>query len=169
MAPPSIDYRTLVAWKLKGAPHYIETMEFLGETLAYDSESLMDTIVHRLCCCCEYIQLDFRYETFFSTDLLLPEISAPGQWALETARALEATSYVNPPGGRHIFDADAFQTAGVDLTFLEPALPAYDQNRKQFEAGLSIIDVLMWNDVATVRDMIADYKLTAADRHLSAA
>ena len=160
---------SLAVYRLKNAPHYPETMEFLRETLDCETKSLVETVVHCLCCCCEYLNLSFHFESFSDTDLLLTAIDAPGQWALETAKALGATSYVNPPGGRRIFDPDAFKKARVDLRFLEPALPAYDQRTAEFERGLSIIDVLMWNDVATVRDMIADYELIAADRHLSAA
>jgi hypothetical protein len=160
---------SLAVYRLKDAPHYAKTIEFLRETLACENKSLAETVVHCLVSCCEYLDLSFRLEFFSNADLLLPTIDAPGQWALETAKALGATSYVNPPGGRSIFNPDAFKKARVALNFLEPTLPAYDQKTANFERGLSIIDVLMWNDVATVRDMIADYELIAADRHLSAA
>jgi hypothetical protein len=160
---------SLTVYRLKNAPYYLETIEFLTETLSCNTKSLTDLIVHCLCCCCEYLGLPFRFETFSKADLVLPDIGTPGQWALETARALGATSYVNPPGGRRIFDSEAFKQARIDLKLLRPALPAYDQKTSRFECGLSIIDALMWNKTATVRDMIADYELIAADSHQFAA
>lgn len=39
---------------------------------------------------------------------------------LEIARRLGATRYVNAPGGRDLYDAQAFTEAGIDLRFLEP-------------------------------------------------
>lgn len=40
---------------------------------------------------------------------------------LEIARRLGAKRYVNPPGGRSLYDPDAFEAAGIELGFL----PAY--------------------------------------------
>jgi hypothetical protein len=39
---------------------------------------------------------------------------------LAILRALGATAYVNPSGGRALYDRDAFNAAGIDLGFLTP-------------------------------------------------
>lgn len=39
---------------------------------------------------------------------------------LEIARRVEATKYVNAPGGRDIYDKVTFDRAGISLRFLEP-------------------------------------------------
>ena len=39
---------------------------------------------------------------------------------LEIARRLGATRYLNAPGGRDLYDAQAFADAGIELSFLEP-------------------------------------------------
>ena len=38
-----------------------------------------------------------------------------------------------------------FKEAGIELIFLHHRLPEYDRKRGNFEAGSSIIDVLMFN------------------------
>jgi len=43
------------------------------------------------------------------------------QRILAIARQLGATRYLNAPGGRDLYDADAFVQAGIRLDFLEPA------------------------------------------------
>lgn len=42
------------------------------------------------------------------------------QYILALGAVLGATEYVNPPGGRHLYQAQAFEEAGIDLTFLAP-------------------------------------------------
>jgi hypothetical protein len=62
--------------------------------------------------------------------------------------------YVNAIGGKELYEHPAFELAGVKLQFLQPALPLYDQSGAEFMPGLSIIDVLMYNDGPTVTNML---------------
>jgi hypothetical protein len=162
-----LDWKTdllnqLDAYRLSEAPYYLQTVDFLRETLAFKTESLSELLTHCLKMCCVKLDIPFNCQIFSATHINLPQITDPGKWALETSRALGATEYINPPGGRILFDAEQFNNAGVTLKFLEPNLPPYSQGISNFVAGLSIIDVMMWNDIPAVRQMIANYQLTAA-------
>jgi hypothetical protein len=44
----------------------------------------------------------------------------------------------------------------VTLTFLEPVIQGYAQFGWPFQSGLSIIDVLMFNDPGLIRKMLND-------------
>ena len=155
-------FNQLETYRLHNAPYYQETVDFLHETLKFDTDRLSTLLTHCLKSSCERLDIPFNCHVFSESDLRLPEITDPGQWALETSRALGATEYINPPGGREIFDHDHFHSAGISLKFLEPRLPEYNQGLHQFVSGLSIIDVMMWNDIPTVKNMIASYQLKAA-------
>lgn len=152
----------LDAYRIRRAPYYQQTVAFLQDTLALETESLTDLLLHCLQSCCQHLGLPFRCEKFSSLDLQLPAVAGPGDWALETCRALGATQYINPPGGRGIFEPDRFEAAEIHLQFLEASLPVYDQGRAEFLPGLSVIDALMWNTTDTVREMVGDYRLKAA-------
>ncbi len=65
-----------------------------------------------------------------------------------------ALEYVNLPGGRELYDPSKFASAGINLSFVEASLPCYPQFSSDFHPGLSIIDVLMHNDPATVKEML---------------
>jgi hypothetical protein len=78
----------------------------------------------------------------------------PGDWAPEICRAVGATSYLNPIGGKALFDPRKFDDIGVSLAFLSMAEFSYDTNSYEFIPHLSIIDVLMWNSPETVRSAI---------------
>lgn len=65
-----------------------------------------------------------------------------------------ADDYCNLPGGRALYDHEEFRAKKIDLDFIEPMLQPYKQFSPQFQPGLSIIDVLMFNDVETTRAML---------------
>lgn len=70
-----------------------------------------------------------------------------------------ATLYVNPQGGRELYASEDFARRGMALRFIRSRLPAYRQFRCQFIPALSILDVLMFNPIETVRGMMTEYDL----------
>ncbi len=78
---------------------------------------------------------------------------------VDICRQENATIYINAIGGQKLFNKDYFSARTIELQFLKPNLRTYIQNSPQFIAGLSILDVLMWNDPATVKAMLSDYTL----------
>lgn len=73
---------------------------------------------------------------------------------LDICKREGATEYYNLPGGRELYDAAEFAAAGISLHFIESHLPPYDQRCPQFVPGLSILDVLMWNDQQAAAAMV---------------
>jgi hypothetical protein len=55
-----------------------------------------------------------------SSTLEVPPTYRAQDRILEIGRRLGATRYINAPGGRDLYDAEAFAAAGIDLAFLEP-------------------------------------------------
>ena len=89
-------------------------------------------------------------------ELELGPVTAPDEWALRTSQAMGATTYINPPGGREFFHSEKYLKGNIKLQFLDISLTPYSQRRPVFEAGLSIIDVLMFNTPEQVRTMLDD-------------
>lgn len=65
-----------------------------------------------------------------------------------------AKEYWNLPGGRNLYREDEFLKEGIKLKFLEVRLEPYKQFTPDFVPGLSILDVLMFNDREKVKEMI---------------
>jgi len=79
---------------------------------------------------------------------------------IRIARDQGAEEYVNAVGGRNLYDADEFLAGGLDLGFVESLPIEYDQLAGHpFVPGLSIIDVLMFNDVAGVRHALTQFRV----------
>ncbi|MGF6493022.1 hypothetical protein ABIE56_001179 [Luteibacter sp. 621] len=74
---------------------------------------------------------------------------------LAMCKELGATTYVNAAGGVLLYDERAFIEAGVELRFLQHALPAYEQFGQPFCPGLSVLDVMMFNDRTAIRHQLS--------------
>jgi len=79
---------------------------------------------------------------------------------LAICRAEGATDYVNAAGGRELYAHDHFKAEGVQLHFIQPRPVEYRQFNHPFVPWLSIVDVLMFNPVETVRAFLSECDLT---------
>lgn len=143
----------LTLYKRK-APHYKQTVDFVSSCLDTDECNLSRFITRSLRMTSDFLGIDTPIEVQSEMDLSLDDVEHAGQWALRISEALGASEYINPYGGMEIFKEPEFRAAGIKLTFLRPELERYVQRRDGFVPGLSIIDVLMWNDRETVREML---------------
>jgi len=80
------------------------------------------------------------------------------QRILNICKALSATEYINPPGGREVYDSALFESNGIELKFLQPIFKPYPQKSTEFVSGLSIIDVYL-ND-ADMKEQLESYEIT---------
>lgn len=137
------------------APHFHRVRELVAECFASAGSSrLRDLNVRSLAVVCDYLSIPFRYSLCSEMALELPEIDHAGQWALEISAALGADRYINPPGGRAIFIPQDWKDRGIELRFLEPKPLAYACPPYEPVENLSILDVLMWNDVDVVMEHV---------------
>jgi hypothetical protein len=151
--------RHLDAYKLLRAPHYERVLELLRDCLEPSIDELVPLLTRCLDCTCSYLGIPFRYEVYSTMRLEHPKPRHPMEWALYICKGLGTREYVNPPGGRAFFDPRRFADNGLKLLFYEQTLPVYDQRRQPFIAGLSIIDVMMFNTPERVREMLRQYRL----------
>lgn len=126
------------------------------------TNKLRDLNVASLRVVCEYLNIPFDAYVLSEAEIVLPEISHPGQWALEISDALGADSYLNPPGGRDIFRPHEWAERGIELEFTELLDFRYACGTYEFVERLSIVDVLMWNSPETVKAYLDDLKRDVA-------
>lgn len=145
----------------KIAPYYNQVVGLVQEVFESEYEDITSLNKKGLEVICAYLNIDRKIEVFSQMNLQIETPKAPDEWALNICKALPAVSeYWNPPGGQSFFDKNKYEAAGIELRFLQPQLVAYDQKRQPFEAGLSIIDVLMFNSIEDIHKMLDTYELT---------
>ncbi|UII31663.1 WbqC family protein [Fulvivirga ulvae] len=72
---------------------------------------------------------------------------------------LSGDHYINPSGGKELYQKGMFEKAGLKLSFIKNHLRPYTQLGEEFKAGLSIIDVLMFNDIEEIQKMLTQFEL----------
>lgn len=153
--------RQLAHYRQK-ANNYSQVMRLLDRCFDTSEKKLAKLNVRFLRLTCEYVKLKFEYEVFSEMKMSLGDVEEAGDWALAISQQLKATQYINPPGGEKIFDIRKFKRQEIELSFLSNRLSPYPQKREEFVAGLSIIDVLMNNDVDQTMKLIEDYEVKSA-------
>jgi hypothetical protein len=135
------------------APHARQVEEIVKATFASvgDDDSLVALNVAGLNAVCAHLGVPFRPSICSEMNLCLPDQLGPGEWALEISSRVGATTYVNPFGGRALFNAKEFGKRGVTLEFLKAQDFIYPTGPFEFIPNLSILDVLMWNSPEVVR------------------
>jgi hypothetical protein len=141
----------------KRAPYYKDVMQLLDKCWESKEESVAQLNGNYLKTICGYIGVNFKVEISSKMNFDYSGVNDAGEWALKISEQLGAAEYINPASGAELFDKAKFEKSGIQLTFIHPKLEAYSQRRESFEAGLSIIDVLMFNPLDKVREMLTNY------------
>lgn len=142
------------------APNYPAVKSVVDNIFRTEYFSIVELNYAALCAICDYIKINTPIVIFSKMDLELDPVNDPDEWALNICKKINGvTEYWNPTGGMTFFDRNKYQLNKIDLKFQKINLREYDQKRDVFEPGLSIIDILMFNSIKTVREMLDDYEL----------
>lgn len=142
----------------KKAKYYYNVIELLQEILTLETNSITDLNTFALKKVCDYLDIKFNYSKFTELKLDLGQINGPDEWALEISKAMNADEYINLPSGKEFFNKHKYSNAGIKLSFLEITLQTYEQHRPNFEKGLSIIDIMMFNPPSVIVNMLDCYE-----------
>ena len=143
----------------KIAPYYFRVTNLLKELFANDFDDITHLNQKSLQLVCDYLGFQRDFQIFSEMNLPIEEVNAPDEWALNICKAMNVSSYINPIGGSEFFDRIKYEKAGVDLKFQQMKLDEYDQKRQPFEAGLSILDVMMFNSPDDINVMMDHFEL----------
>ena len=142
------------------APYYGTVLPITEKIINFDTDSIAGLIHHSLVELNQYIGLTTTLvptsTTYDNTHLKAQER------ILDICRQENATRYINPIGGMELYDKPTFAEAGIELFFIKARhvdYPQFNRNQADFIPWLSILDILMFNDPASVRTMLDEYDL----------
>lgn len=151
-------FAQLTCYKKK-APYYSEVVELLKRVFSEKKRDITSLNILALEEVCRFIGIPFNYTIASQTQIEFSErIKSSGDWALQISKYYKANIYVNPYSGIDIFNREKFNKEGIDIKFLKNNLIRYNQGENDFEEGLSIIDVLMFNSPGEALELINSYE-----------
>lgn len=147
----------------KIAPFYFPVLKLINECFEKDFNDISHLNKACLEAICKYLGFEKKLPIFSEMNLEIEEATAPDEWALNICKSLKEKygdiHYINPIGGLDFFDTNKYLQQDLKISFQKMQITAYNQKRTPFEPGLSIIDVLMFNSVEEVNDMLDKYEL----------
>lgn len=153
----------LHVYKKLNAGYYAEVTKLVSDVIDRDNLSLTEVMINTLDALNSYLDMETEYVLSSDIDFNRNEVKAPDEWSLYITDALGGDQYINPPGGMEIYESGKFNNKGIELLFLIPEFREYPQSINSFIPGLSIIDVLMFNNVGEIRDMLkSDFVIVSA-------
>jgi capsule polysaccharide modification protein KpsS len=149
--------RRTIREKYAKAPYFQETYSLIDSVLSFEGDNVADFLSDQIVKVCDHLDIDT--EILRSSRLQKDESLKAQDRIIDLCRRLGADEYYNAIGGVELYDRESFEDAGMQLHFLKAHLDEYEQFGNAFVPGLSIIDVMMFNDVETVKKMLGDYEL----------
>jgi hypothetical protein len=142
----------------KNAPYFDDTFLILKNVYGKKQTKISSLAMESVLQISKYLQLNTQFE--------VSSVNYSSSLGLEKAERLIAICkqkgsdwYINPSGGKELYQKDAFKKEGITLSFIENELLPYTQFGNEFVNGLSIIDVLMFNTPEETKKLMNRYSL----------
>ena len=140
------------------APYFAQTFPLIEQVVRYEERNLFKFIHHSLVRTCKH--LGIATEIRVSSDIAIDHDLKNQDKVLALCEAVGASTYVNAIGGMELYSKDEFRTRGIELKFIRSKPFEYAQLGNEFVPWLSIIDVMMFNPLDTIRECIeSNYEL----------
>ena len=139
-------------------PYYDDVLPLLTNVFDQDFSFIYQLSIRSVVSVFEYLNVKLDYslssEKFKGTKGL-----DKADRIMKICEMTSSNTYINPSGGTDLYDKKHFLNRGFELKFIKNNLTKYNQFGGEFIAGLSILDLLMFNSKETVKKMINNYEL----------
>jgi hypothetical protein len=139
------------------APHFKNVIELIRNITFFDKSNLSLFIINSIEAVLKYLNIKTRL--IVSSSLNKNNMLKGQDKVLDICKLLGSSAYYNAIGGSGLYDKEVFLKEGINLYFLKPNLIPYKQFGTDFIPALSIIDVMMFNSVEEINQMLDDFIL----------
>lgn len=131
------------------APHFKSVYPLIEEIILFEDRNLFHFLFHSIDRLRDYLQIKSLLRV--ASSIPIDHQLRAEKKVIEICRAKNASTYINPTGGRELYSRENFKAAGIELQFLRPGEVRYQQFDREFIPSLSIIDMLMFNTISQVK------------------
>lgn len=139
------------------APYYAEVMPIVQKILKADVENISKLVLISLEEILAYLQIET--EIIPSSVVYNNGHLKAQERILDICRQEQCTTYINPVGGRELYDKEKFRVELMEMYFIKSKPVSYRQFSNDFVPWLSIVDVLMFNPLESVHHFLDEYEL----------
>ena len=139
------------------APYFNEGMELMDRIFSFEGNNLADFLYNSICLVSEY--LGIRTKIVRTSDYEQDPFLRFADRVYDYCRQMGADEYHNPIGGMALYSFEEFAAHGLKLSFVEAIPREYPQSSSEFIFGLSIIDIIMNNNLEQIRQLLDSRRL----------
>lgn len=141
----------------KKAPFYLTSFAVTEKIINLDAEKVSDWIAGSFGILIDYLGIQTEIVPSSSS---YENTHLKGQERiLNICQQEKADHYINPIGGTDLYDKSNFEQVGILLNFLKSKPLVYSQFKNEFVPWLSIVDIMMFNDVPAIQGYLNEYEL----------
>lgn len=153
-----IKFLNVIKASYRKAPYFEIAYPVIEECIMDPERNLFRFIYNSIKILNKYMEIDT--EVIISSTINIDHEELKGQdKVLKICKELGATGYINAIGGTNLYDKEAFSDTGIKLNFIKPDSIEYDQFSHKHVAWLSIIDIMMFNNVSEIKKMLTKFTL----------
>ena len=134
------------------APHYRAVSDLIEEVLNSHDGYISTLAKNSIITVANYLEMENNF-CGSSTIYENQELRSVDR-VMDICKKENASEYWNLPGGKDLYNRETFKNEDVELRFVDVAIMPYQQTSLDFQSGLSIIDVLMFNNRESIRKML---------------
>ena len=146
---------------IKGAyehsPYFNDTFQLLKDIIPPSNHHLFDYLFSMTKSLCAYLEIQTNF--IISSSIRINHSLKAQEKVIALCAALGADKYINPIGGKLLYDKCSFAKSGIELLFHCMSEITYNQFNDPFIPNLSIIDVMMFNSKERIKELLDSYKL----------
>ena len=139
------------------APFFADVFPLIEKMLIHEDKNLARFIGNSLKIIADYLNFNTEFE--YMSDLNRDTSLKAQDMVINVCKLVNATEYLNAIGGMDLYDKQTFKQAGVDLYFIKTNKIEYQQFNNLFVPNLSMLDVLMFNSVEAVNELLEQFEL----------
>lgn len=141
-----------IRFTYSNAPYFEGVFPVIEEVFLTETELISDLAIESIIKVTNYLEMECNFLKS-SSDYDNEELNAADR-LIDICEIENINHYVNLNGGRELYDKQYFLENKIKLTFLKPEIIEYQQFDHEFVPSLSIIDVLMFNSVENIMEML---------------
>ena len=139
------------------APYFDTVYPVINRILNYNDNNLAKYVGSSILEIAIY--LNINTEIVYSSDLKKDNTLKAQEKVIDICKLLNADTYINSIGGLELYNKFDFEENNISLLFISSKNINYKQFNDDFISSLSIIDVLMFNSIEEIREMLNQYSL----------
>lgn len=133
------------------APFFSQVNDLIEDIFTIEEKYIFQINTKILDKVCMYLGIPFNYTYLSELNIDIKTVEGPGYWGLRVCEKFSSNEYINPLGGKHLFNENKFKQKRIKLSLKHPPDFKYTCVGYKFIPHLSIIDILMWNDPESVK------------------